>query len=226
MKVVFFDLFETLVTQKQPDRPTADSFAARLGLDLDEVRAWWRGSIRDRMTGKYSTYEQTVSALCGALAAPLDAGVLQEICEDRLRRKRAYLLGVESDVLQVLTRLADAGWTLGIVSNTSPDEVASWPECPLRDLVDDVVFSCEIGHMKPDADIYRLACKRLNVAPAGSLFVGDGGSDELRGAAAVGMRPVQAKWYLSRPVEWQQTPALASIDRIEDLFSRLEGMSA
>jgi len=38
--------------------------------------------------------------------------------------------------------------------------------------------------------MYRLACTGLAVTPAECLYVGDGGSGELTGAAAVGMRPV------------------------------------
>lgn len=55
--------------------------------------------------------------------------------------------------------------------------------------------------MKPEPAIYHLACEHLQVSPTETLFVGDGGSDEFQGAAAVSMQPIQAKWYLSRQLE-------------------------
>jgi putative hydrolase of the HAD superfamily len=53
-----------------------------------------------------------------------------------------------------------------------------------------VVFSYQVGVRKPDARIYARALDALGVAPADAIFVGDGGSDEHRGARALGMRTV------------------------------------
>lgn len=221
MKAVLFDLFETLVTQKHADRPSEQSFVDKLGLDLDDVRAWWGDSARDRMIGKFATYREMLSALCGSLEASVESATIEEMSRDRLRRKREYLLGVDAEMLQALSQLRANGWTIGIVSNATPDEVASWPECPLRDVVDDAVFSCQVGYMKPDAEIYSLACNRLGIEPTKTVFVGDGGFDELQGAAAVGMRPIQARWYYAREIEWNATSELIVIDKIDGLFHQL-----
>ena len=226
MKAVLFDLFETLVTQQYPDRPTQQSFADRLGLELEDVRAWWRTSSRDRMTGKFASYRETLSALCEALCTSVDAATLDELSKDRESRKRDYLLEVEPKTIRLLSRLRASGWRVGILSNATPDEIVCWPECPLRDVVDDHVFSCQVNTMKPEAEIYHLACERLQFRPKEGVFVGDGGFDELQGAAAVGMRPVQAKWYASRDIAWETAPKLASVDCIDDLFDHLEGMSS
>ncbi len=43
---------------------------------------------------------------------------------------------------------------------------------------------------KPDPRIYRLATEQLRVQPEDCLYVGDGASQELAGAAQVGMSPV------------------------------------
>ena len=224
MKAVLFDLFETLVTQKHSDRLSEQSFADKLGLNLDDVRAWWGDSARDRMIGKFATYQEMLSALCNSLGASVESATIEEMSRDRLRRKREYLLSVDAEMLQALSQLRANGWTIGIVSNATPDEVAYWSECPLRDAVDDAVFSCQIGYMKPDPEIYNLACGRLGIVPTQTVFVGDGGFDELQGAAAVGMRPVQARWYYAREIEWNATSELIVIDKIDGLFHQLEGM--
>ena len=159
MKAVLFDLFETLVTQKYSDRPTEQSFVDKLGLNLDEVRAWWGDHARERMIGKFATYQEMLSALCGSLGASVGSAAIEEISSDRLRRKREYLLGVDAEMLQVLSQLRSNGWTIGIVSNATPDEVADWSECPLRDAVDDAVFSCQIGALLHES--YRVYRFRL-----------------------------------------------------------------
>jgi putative hydrolase of the HAD superfamily len=58
-----------------------------------------------------------------------------------------------------------------------------------------IVLSCETGLVKPDPEIFKLCAARLGVRPEDCLYVGDGGSDELRGASTVGMTPVQAVWF-------------------------------
>ena len=54
-----------------------------------------------------------------------------------------------------------------------------------------MVLSAIEGVCKPDAGIYQLALERLGVDATDAIFVGDGDSGELPGAAAVGMRAVQ-----------------------------------
>ena len=58
--------------------------------------------------------------------------------------------------------------------------------------------------MKPSAEIYHLGCRELGVDPSRALFVGDGGSDELAGAANAGLRPYWASWFIDRWPEWRQ----------------------
>src|SRR5206468_8073197 len=64
-------------------------------------------------------------------------------------------------------------------------------------LVDAPVFSFVLGVKKPAAEIFLACCTQLGVEPADCLYVGDGGSNELVGARAVGMRAV----HLSVPGE-------------------------
>jgi len=52
------------------------------------------------------------------------------------------------------------------------------------------VFSYKLGIRKPDARIYKHALDAIGVDPSEALFVGDGGSDEHRGARAVGMKAI------------------------------------
>ena len=53
---------------------------------------------------------------------------------------------------------------------------------PLYNLFDEAIFSYEVGYLKPQAEIYQIALEKMNVNPEKSIFIGDGGSDELKGA--------------------------------------------
>ena len=52
------------------------------------------------------------------------------------------------------------------------------------------VFSALRKAKKPEPIMYLSAAQELGVAPSDCLYVGDGSSRELSGAAAVGMHPV------------------------------------
>ena len=58
--------------------------------------------------------------------------------------------------------------------------------------------------MKPSAEIYHLGCRELEVEPGHAVFIGDGGSDELSGAAEAGLTPYWASWFVDKWPEWRQ----------------------
>jgi putative hydrolase of the HAD superfamily len=134
--------------------------------------------------------------------AGADESIVAELNARRAAEKRAFLMNVEPRIVDCLRRIRGRGMRIAVISNCSADETAGWPDGPLSALLDDAVFSHEVRLVKPDPAIYTMACQRLDVSPADSVFVGDGGSDELRGAADVGMRTYQAGWYVTRTTEF------------------------
>jgi FMN phosphatase YigB (HAD superfamily) len=58
-----------------------------------------------------------------------------------------------------------------------------------------LVFSDEVGVRKPAPEVFLHACHGLGVEPATVLFVGDDLERDVQGAAAVGMRTMQAVWF-------------------------------
>ncbi len=93
----------------------------------------------------------------------------------------------------------------GVLSNAWPGLRALYAQWfgLTDDLVDVMIYSGEVGVMKPDARIYHLALERLQV-PAESVVFVDDFIENVAGAQAVGMRavhfasPGQALAHLSR----------------------------
>ncbi|MGV2687197.1 HAD-IA family hydrolase, partial [Clostridium perfringens] len=102
---------------------------------------------------------------------------------------------ISNEICRMLELLRKRGLKLGLISNCSEEEVISFWQSELAPYFDDVIFSYQVGIAKPNDEIYQLACDRLSVTPQDSLFIGDGGSDELRGARSAGLRPYHAYWY-------------------------------
>jgi putative hydrolase of the HAD superfamily len=93
-------------------------------------------------------------------------------------------------VVETLDELRARGVRLGLISVCSEEVPEAWPETPLAGRFDATTFSSECGVMKPDREIYLRTTRALEVEPPDCLYVGDGGNDELAGAARVGMTPV------------------------------------
>jgi putative hydrolase of the HAD superfamily len=110
--------------------------------------------------------------------------------ESRRRRFESGLLGIEAGILGALDRVRSAGIRTALVSDAGADDVECWARCPLCERLDAVVFSYQVGFRKPDPRIFSRALDALGVDPSDAIFVGDGGSDEHRGARAVGMKTV------------------------------------
>ncbi|HEY94165.1 MAG TPA: HAD family hydrolase, partial [Dehalococcoidia bacterium] len=89
-------------------------------------------------------------------------------------------------------------------------------DIPLSDYFDVSVFSCRVGIMKPDPRIYHIACDQLSLEPEECLFVGDGDSSELSGAAGVGMSTVLIS---ESEVEHWSGRQISSLEEIKEILS-------
>ena len=119
--------------------------------------------------------EERIVAACGKPASPLRDGT-------RSKSRAAYSA--------VWIRSRSAGIRTALVSDAGADDVESWQRSPLRDRFDAVVFSYRLGVGSRMRGLSARARTRLIRAPADAIFVGDGGSDEHRGAREVGMKAV------------------------------------
>jgi putative hydrolase of the HAD superfamily len=108
----------------------------------------------------------------------------------RVRALRADTT-LRPDAVAALTAIKARGLRTGVVSDCTQELSAFLPALPVAPLLDARVFSVELGICKPDSAIYMAACEQLGVDPEDCVYVGDGGSRELSGAAAVGMTAVR-----------------------------------
>ncbi|WP_152365436.1 HAD family hydrolase [Microlunatus speluncae] len=199
-EAVLFDLFETLVTEFDPDwRPPA-SPAERLGLPAEAFARVWRARHAARMTRELD-FRDVLRESCAAAGVQVDrrrGKIIEDLYAERLAAKARSLTTVDLGILRALDQLRAGGLRIGLVSNCAVEEVAAWSASPLAARFDEVAFSCRVGCAKPDPAIYLRACRGLGVVPDRAAFVGDGGSDELAGATAVGLTAHRARWFLDQ----------------------------
>jgi putative hydrolase of the HAD superfamily len=215
---ILLDLYGTLVPGGAVARRDAVTreVGRVLGVDPDAMAAAVRDTYDERARGALGDLRATLRTLARRVGGDPDDGALAAACELRLALTRG-LLAPAPGTLAALDRLRGAGVALGLVSDCSIETPMVWGETALARRIQAAAFSSVVGVRKPHPDIYRAAYGPLGVAPAACLFVGDGGSRELTGAAALGMRAVRLESDRAGQVdpdrEWAG-PSIASLDEL------------
>jgi putative hydrolase of the HAD superfamily len=208
-RAVVFDLVGTLVDLSGEDLMALHSrVAAGMSLPLDRFLDLWSAEYERLSLGEHASALEAIEQVAtraGVTLVPEQARAFELEWPEFMR---ASLRSLWPDALPVLRQIRDAGYRTGLITNCPPDIPALWPESDLAPLIDVAVFSSEAGLRKPDPRIYQLACRELGVEPEECVFVGDGGSSEISGAAAAGMFAVQ----LRAPVDAVTAGILAQED--------------
>ena len=190
-KAVIFDLFGTLIPTVTPDDYAAMlvTLASALNVEPEAFTKAWRAMIDERESGLLGDMNEILGKT--TIAAGREASAI-EISN----AKRHWLsiaagwLAPRADARATLESIRNAGVKTGLLSNCSAEIPILWPGAGLADLFDQLVFSCNVGTMKPHPSVYEASCRTLGVKPEQCMFVGDGGARELTGANAIGMKAV------------------------------------
>jgi len=188
-RAVIFDFFGTL-TEAVQRGPRHARIARGLGCDPASMIDVLDRSFLDRARGTYGDAADTLRWVCAQAGARPSAAQLRAGLAGRLSAVAADTR-LRADAVSTLRAVRALGLRTGVISDCGYELPRILPTLPVARLLDATVFSVQVGRCKPDPAIYLTACARLGVSPRECLYVGDGGSQELTGAGAVGMTAVR-----------------------------------
>jgi putative hydrolase of the HAD superfamily len=194
-RALIFDLFHTLTSLESTGtaRPrTADI----LGVPWDRWYEQLADTANERFIGKLQDPFDITRKLAHAIDPGIPEQKIREATVYRLERFKGALIGVPEATERTLVSLKTMGKKLGLVSNADVVEAAGWDDSPIAPLFDCVVFSCRVGYVKPQLEIFELCLRDLEVSPGNCIFVGDGGSHELEGARGAGLTTVMITGHI------------------------------
>lgn len=197
-KAVIFDLFETLITEYSNGSRTSKrnyDYMELLGLSNEDFKQEWGSRQSRRMSGELADYPSVIKDIMLSRNLPFNKEAVMHLYKERKKEKTIPFENIRLDILDLLTTLREKDIKIGLISNCTEEEVQYWHKSLLAQYFDDVIFSYEVGVAKPDKQIYLLSSTHLSVAPENTIFVGDGGSGELEGAAKAGLRVYHATWF-------------------------------
>ena len=229
VRAVVFDLFNTLTAPVDDVefRASVRAMGLAAGVDPDGFTRSWFDLWRERFDGTHGTTAADVRGVCAAMGAQVDAAAVERAVEIRVEFSRRSLKP-RADAVATLAQVRAVGFKTGLISDCSADLPELWPTTPYAELIDEPVFSCVEGLIKPDPGIFRRACERLGAAPENCTYVGDGSNQELTGASRTGMRAVlirtpekSAAVYHSERSSWQGE----AIDTLSEVPALIRGGS-
>lgn len=196
LKAVVFDLYDTLIYLA--DRP--DPYR-RLFNELKVTDIAY--AIRAANTQPAENFERLA-----ALLDPTKRIDAQSYHEDLRRELASATLFPET--IEVLTRLRGDGYRTGLISNVSSPHKEPFFRLGLEPLFDKIIFSSDIGYLKPDREIYERMINQLGIAPWEALMTGDSVECDFHGPRAVGMNTV----LLDRNDSHQESPKIKTLDEV------------
>lgn len=210
IKVIFFDLFFTLITPSYLDTKNENDI---LGFTIQEWEKYAENDelYNQRASGQVLNPEKIINDIISSIHIKTSNEQKSEILKLRQNRMKKALLNIDNEILVTLQKLKENGIKICLISNCDIIDVMYWRESPLCKLFDYAVFSYEVGFLKPDRHIYEIAVQRMQVNPIECCFVGDGGSNELFGAKQIGMKTVCSE-YLEKKSEEKRKEILKYAD--------------
>lgn len=205
---VLFDYGNTLITVERPQRALRDAYdriAVRLrrrGHPSPDASVLLR-DVHDRVEAEFIAHQRSgaleemdLVAAAASAYEDLDIRLDQDILDELMTiEQEAWWHGVRvvPGAIAALESLRRAGIRVGLCSN-APYRVRSMhaqlEHVGLREHLDTVTFSAEVGWRKPARQIFDAALRALEVDAAEAVMVGDSMREDIGGARGAGLRAV------------------------------------
>ena len=202
VRAVLFDLDDTLHDDTRAYREAAERVAREIALEggieperlvaayVTQADAFWQGLTTDAF-GTPLVRVRTRLWAAALAAVGITDPALAVRCAAAYHRHRRDVLALFPGPVEMLARLRERGYKLAIITNgfadTHREKIAL---LALERLFDEILIADEVGLLKPDPRIFRLAAERLGVPAEACAMVGDRFERDIAGAAAAGMYTV------------------------------------
>ncbi|MGB0371947.1 MAG: HAD family hydrolase [Opitutales bacterium] len=195
-KAVFFDLFHTLV-YLHTEGPNSVNTYTHLGFPHDVWFDLIFESSEERLKGKTRDKYAIIRDLAHEYDPSIDEALIRFDVEERVKRFQAGFDNLTEERFAVIQSLKHAGLSIGLIGNADAVEITGWYDSKISRLFDSVIFSFDVGAVKPEPAIYEIALESLGVSATESVFVGDGASHKLKGTRELGFTTVMTTEILA-----------------------------
>lgn len=194
IKAVIFDMYETLITLYKSSLYFGTQMAIDAGISEEEFQSLWKPTEYERTVGKMNLEEALEFILKEKQCYSKE--LFNKIVGKRKMSKQECFKYLHPEIIPTIKELKEKGICIGLISNCFSEEVEAIKNSELFPYFNAAYLSFEQGIQKPEKEIFIRCMDKLSVSPDECIYVGDGGSLELEAASQIGMKAVQAVWYL------------------------------
>ena len=194
IKAVIYDMYETLITLFESPLYFGSQMSIDAGISEQDFQELWQAAEVDRTIGKI-TLEDILEKILKANDC-YSEDKMNLITQKRYQNKKEAFEHLHPEIIPMLRSLQEKDILIGLISNCFSEEAVVIKNSILYPYFDAVCLSFEEGMQKPDPAIFHRCLEKLKLKPDECLYIGDGGSNELEAARFLGMKTVQAVWYL------------------------------
>jgi putative hydrolase of the HAD superfamily len=208
-RLAFFDLDGTLADRQWALSDAVTGLCRSRALSPD-AEQWLRIELADRATAN------DFARLRDAFGLEASAADLWQEYVDLM----SSAVTCRPEVIEGLTRLRAAAWTIGVITNGAGDiQRAKLAGTGLASLVDGVAVSGDLEIRKPDRRLFELGATRCGVSLAeGGWMIGDNPAGDIGGGHEAGLRTI---WLRGRPWPDGLPAAHHVVDDVSDAITIL-----
>jgi putative hydrolase of the HAD superfamily len=200
-KAVFFDAGGTLIYA--PLEETFADICAKRGVDIDieRVRKAYEVFVREDSSffkrnrdlasqDPVRFWNQCNKLMLEYLGVDGDTDAIAKQITNVYPTSNAIQWRFYSDVPKSLGELKEMGFALGVISNFDSYLKDILARLDLAQYFISIIASTEVGILKPDPEIFRLALGRVGLNAEDSIYVGDAYYPDVVGATRAGLTPI------------------------------------
>jgi HAD superfamily hydrolase (TIGR01509 family) len=204
IRAVFFDLGGTLLVLRRDRifRSVLQEIGREAGLDrihgtYMSLEPWWLTTYSNRvlsprqMEEAYRDLDEKVFSKLFPGVGPSEAFQVSKLVRKRWPDLEDKVpLELYPDVAPTLAKLAQTGYSLGLISNAPADTDRVVASLGLERFLGVVVISGAVGYSKPNPEIFRIALREARVRPSEAIHIGDVYEADVVGARNAGMQGI------------------------------------
>jgi putative hydrolase of the HAD superfamily len=190
----FFTLVAGILRNYNPESPFVElalwyGQSTELGVPTAVFATAYHSLAEPAMRGHIRSMADRIIAACDQLGLCHSPISLEQLAKTKIDTFYKSVLPYP-DAEATLVGIRALGLRVGLLSNACTYSMDVIKKMNMSDYFDATLYSCEVGLLKPDPDIYRLLLDRLGMKPTQCVHVGDGGDHELAGARAAGIATI------------------------------------
>ncbi len=228
IKAILFDFDDTLLNSKKAEVNALSEFRKLYKeiqvLSEEDLRVKWK-EVTKKAYDKYLNKEITFQKLRVERMKELF-----EICNTIISDEQAaeiyhdYQKHYENnwtlfdDAAELIDYCKDK-YTLGIITNGDSNQQRKKIEkTGLDKIISNIFISGEVGHAKPEKEIFEVACKTMGVKPENCLMIGDKIEVDVQGGLNAGMKAV---WMNRRNEKSDYKYQVTELTELKDLLNKI-----